>query len=144
MSVDDNKAVILRYFDILNEGTHEYHRVVHPDVTGSDGEEPLRGIESFVRVGQAFRAAVPDLRFAVDQILAEGEWVAVLVTATGTPQAPLWGVPPAGKTFRITAQAMYRVERGLIRQVISVWDTLSLLQQIGAGQTLPTLVRTAP
>lgn len=144
MSVDDNKAVILRYFDILNEGTHEYHRVVHPDVTGSDGEEPLRGIESFVRVGQAFRAAVPDLRFAVDQILAEGEWVAVLVTATGTPQAPLWGVPPAGKTFRITAQVMYRVERGLIRQVISVWDTLSLLQQIGAGQTLPTLVRTAP
>lgn len=144
MSMDDNKAVILGYFDILNDGTHAYHRVVHPDVTGTDGEEPLRGIENFVRFGQAFRAAVPDLRFAVDQILAEGDWVAVLVTVTGTPQAPLWGVPPAGKSFRITAQAMYRVEHGLIRQVISTWDTQSLLQQIGAGQPFPAVVRTAP
>ena len=144
MPVDENKATILRYLDIINEGLHNYHLVVHPEVTGIDGDEPVSGIGHFIRISRAFRAAIPDLHFAADQILAEGDWVALLFTASGTPQEPLWGVPPTGKRFQFTGQAMYRVEHGLIRQALVHWDMLGLLKQIGAGPTFSNVARTAP
>jgi predicted ester cyclase len=44
----------------------------------------------------------------------------------------LMGIPATGKPIRVDAVSVFRVENGKIAQHICLWDTLTMLQQIGA------------
>ena len=131
-----NIAIVHRLFDdVASRGQMgEIGQLVAPDFVahGNPGEpaDSLRGPAAMQAHMQVLRAAFPDLKFTVDQVVASGDRVAVRWTMTGTHQGTILGVAPTGRKFRVAGMHIFRVANGKIHDSWSVLDVLSLLQQI--------------
>jgi predicted ester cyclase len=81
---------------------------------------------------EMFEAAFPQYELLVDEILAEGDLVAVRTTFRGVHAGEFQGIAPTGKTVTIPVMLIYRVRES---KIVEHWlnaDALSLLQQLGA------------
>jgi steroid delta-isomerase-like uncharacterized protein len=79
-----------------------------------------------------FLTAFPDGHFVVDEVISEGDRVAVRYRFEGTHQDTFQGIPATGKAISLPGIVMYRAEGG---QLVEAWtnaDFLGLLQQLGA------------
>ncbi len=94
-----------------------------------------------MQVVQAVFDAFPDLHYAVHDVVAAGDQVAVRWTATGTHRGEFEGVPPTGKQVTMAGMSLCRMEDSQIHEMWNVWDSLGLMQQIGValspGQATP-------
>ena len=61
--------------------------------------------------------------------------MAVRWTGTGTHNSELNGIPATGNAVEVAALTVHRMEDGKIAESWTVWDTLGLMQQIGAVPT---------
>jgi steroid delta-isomerase-like uncharacterized protein len=77
-------------------------------------------------------AAFPDLRITVDNIIAEGDKVAVRWTATGTHLGELMGIPASGRQIKFTGITIHRFADGKIVENWWVYDAMGMMQQITA------------
>jgi steroid delta-isomerase-like uncharacterized protein len=87
-----------------------------------------QGLAQFMNV---YVTAFPDLRIAVDQMLADGDFVVTRWTATGTHRGPLMGIPPTNRsavTHGCTV-SQFRDGKGIHDWIY--WDTGNLLRQLG-------------
>jgi predicted ester cyclase len=102
--------------------------VVNGDRPGSVTElvhsEPLRQ-----RVA-TLRAAFPDLHVTPVRVLADGPYVAVHLSATGTHQGPFHGGAPTGRAWSSTCTAIYEIDEHGIVDFWLNWDTLDILEQL--------------
>lgn len=73
----------------------------------------------------------PDLDLRMDDIVSEGDRVAVRMTFTGTHTGEFMGVSPTGRRIEYSSSEIYRFENGKIAEEWINSDVLSLLQQIG-------------
>jgi steroid delta-isomerase-like uncharacterized protein len=80
----------------------------------------------------AFTTAFPDSRISIESCIAEGDEVATRWTLTGTHQGVFQGIPPAGRLVKFTGIEFNRVVDGKLVEHWSMFDNVSLLQQIGA------------
>jgi steroid delta-isomerase-like uncharacterized protein len=85
------------------------------------------------------RTAFPDLRFEVDEIIAEGDRVATHSYMTGTHEGPLFGIPPTGRTVKVPHMHLFRIVDGQTTDLWHVWDQFGLMQQLGAIPTPETV-----
>jgi predicted ester cyclase len=87
--------------------------------------------EALCQVFAQIRAAFPDTRHTLHDLVAEGDKVAARLTARGTHTGPLWGHAPTGRTVEQTNIAIYRLVDG---QIIERWsyEVTGILDQIGA------------
>jgi predicted ester cyclase len=83
------------------------------------------------------RSALPDLWWTPEQILGEGNWVAVLYTMRGTFTnsflfADGTSIAPTGAALQLLTVALFRFdEQGLVVETWEVYDSLSFLTQLG-------------
>ncbi|MGD2148366.1 MAG: ester cyclase [Anaerolineae bacterium] len=63
---------------------------------------------------QAFYASHPDLEWPTEEIVAEGDKVAIHLSARGTHECEFWGVPPSGKEVVQGRISISRFEGGRI------------------------------
>jgi predicted ester cyclase len=95
--------------------------------TRSSSEQKV--IKQFV---STLRTAFPDLQLAVENMVAEGDYVAFNYTINGTHQGEFMGIEPAGKRVSVRAMEMVQIAGG---QMVDRWgntDELGLLNQLGA------------
>lgn len=92
-------------------------------------------------------AAFPDLRWCVDDMVAEGDRCLLRTTLSGTHQNPLPGIAPAsGKRTTWTEMTVFRFnDSGKIQSRWREMDSLGLLQRLGVlpappGPSFPTPV----
>ena len=78
--------------------------------------------DQFVRQLQGFGKLMPDLKWSVQDILQEGNRYVVRSRVTGTPNGPLFGVPPSGKSFDIMSIDIHTVENGAIVRFYHIED----------------------
>jgi steroid delta-isomerase-like uncharacterized protein len=142
--MEANKKTAKRIFeDGFNKGRFEVaDELIHDDALGHDPAlpEPTRGPEGFKESVRGYREAFPDLHVSIDEQVAEGDFVATRWTARGTHKGELFGIAPTGKESIVTGITIDRFKDGKIAESHTNWDTLGLLQQIGA---IPALVTTA-
>jgi steroid delta-isomerase-like uncharacterized protein len=77
------------------------------------------------------RTAFPDMRISIDDLVAEGDKVAVRWTSDGTHQGELQGIPATNRQMTMTGLTIYRIAGG---QVVEAWnnaDSLGMLRQLG-------------
>ena len=89
----------------------------------------IDGVKAFVTM---FREAFPDMQVSIDDVMEDGDRVAVRATMTGTHDGGLMGVPPSGNRVRLGMIDIVRVEDGRVAEHWGAADNLSLMQQIGA------------
>lgn len=136
MSAQDNRELVRRWIEDgwnANDNERVMREVFAEDWI--DGDEPAGphgwdGVRAFV---ERYRAAFPDIRLTVLQIVADQEYVAFRWTAEGTHRGDLIGMPPTGRRVRVTGHTLHRVVGGRFRESWVQVDTLGLLQQLGAG-----------
>ena len=90
------------------------------------------GIEGPRQNISMFLGAFPDLHLTLEDIIAEGDKVAVRFTATGTHQGDLMGIAPTGKHVTATGINIIRYENGKSTEGWANFDDLGMLQQLGA------------
>ena len=115
MSIEENKAIVLRYFaemdlgniDIIDELIAEDYVDHNPALPGvGPGREGTR------RYMQMLKTAFPDASHTINDIIAEGNKVMTRVTARGTFLGECTGYQPNGNIVEISGIAVHRVESG--------------------------------
>jgi predicted ester cyclase len=91
------------------------------------GDVSLKQLKQYAHT---FFAAFPDINITVDDMVAEGNKVAVLVTWRMTHTGEFMGVPPTGKKIEMTNANIFRIAKGRIVEGWNVMDML-FLQQFG-------------
>lgn len=130
-SLETNKATVRRLYE---EATNHDDRalmaeLIAPDFVASDGR---RGPEGYAHGVAILRAGLPDVRFAVEDLVAEDDRVAVRWRFEGTHTNVFRGFAPTGKRLACEGIAIYRLREGKVVGVTLQNDRLGLLQQIGA------------
>lgn len=135
MSIDDNKALILRYYqDLWNRwdiGLAD--TLIAPDLAfrGSLGVT-VHGLEGFKRYVAMVRAAFPDFHNTVEEMIAEGDTVVARLEYRGTHRGPVFGVSATGRRVVYAGIAIFHIAGDKIARGWVLGDTLSLLRQLGA------------
>ena len=90
------------------------------------------GLEAYKQFLSMYITAFPDLQFTVEDMIAEGDRVVARCTTRGSHQGTLMGIPPSGKRVTITGISITRIANGKAVEDWVNFDTLGMLQQIGA------------
>jgi predicted ester cyclase len=138
----DNKAIVRRLFEGVNGGNPGvFDELLSADYV-SHGPRPgqTAGREETKQVVAAILGAFPDSHVALEDLVAEGDRVALRVTFTGTQKGELKSMtmgilPPSGKHVLVTGMYLYRLAGGKIVEEWSNIDNLGLLVQLGLFQT---------
>jgi steroid delta-isomerase-like uncharacterized protein len=139
MSSDQNKAIVRRAFEEPWKGNLDViDELIASDYVGHDPAEPepRRGPEGLREFVTAYRSAFPDVRVTVEQQLAEGDLVATRWTARGTHEGELMGIQPTGKQVTVSGMSISRLSNDKIVEGFQNWDTLGMMQQLGAVPAL--------
>jgi len=129
MTVETNKKLVLAAIDAVNRNDVD-------EAVAFDAADMLLNGEPFGREADRQRclmmaAAFPDGRWAVDDVVAEGEQVVLRYTFRGTHQGDLMGIPPTGKAITLTGMTIYRIVDGTLVEFWESLDRLGLYQQLG-------------
>ncbi len=127
-----NKAVARRLFEEeLSRGNWEVGLEIHtPDFVAHAGRRTA-GLAEDIESAKEWRRAFPDLVVTVDQMVAEGDRVAVLWTGRGTNTGTGHGFPATGKSGQAGGITIFRFVNGRIAEEWGVIDQLSMLKQLG-------------
>jgi steroid delta-isomerase-like uncharacterized protein len=134
MSTDENKAVVRRFFEELlsTDNLAIADELLSPDFyfyfAGSP--EPM-DLESYKEFLAERRAAFPDRRFVVEEMIAEGDKVSARFTMRGTHKGELRSIAPRGREVTMTGIDMIRLEEGkMVEDRVEV-DQLGMMRQLG-------------
>ena len=75
-------------------------------------------------------AAFPGCQLAIEQMVAEGDTVAVRATMNATHTGPFAGIQPTGRTVSVGCMVFYRIADGRIVQHWMQLDAMSLVSQL--------------
>jgi steroid delta-isomerase-like uncharacterized protein len=100
--------------------------------------EPMRGKQGFKEFVQMYLSAFPDGSITADDQIAEGDIVATRWTARGTHQGELMGIAPTMKQVTVAGLSYTKFKNGKMVESWANWDTLGMLQQIGAVPAVAT------
>jgi steroid delta-isomerase-like uncharacterized protein len=135
MSVESNKAIMRRYFDeAWNQGKLDVlDELVAPTyVNHSPGMPGLPpGPQGLKPVFTLFLSAFPDLRYTIEDQVAEGDRVVTRYTMRGTHRGDFAGIAPTGRAVTVTGIQIERLENGQIMEHWRASDDLGLMQQLG-------------
>ena len=133
MAHNDNVAAIESAVAQMNAGNVDGYLELYADdltVHGyPPGVEGKAGVSEFYR---SFRNAFSDFELAAQDVLAEGDKVAVRYTIRGTHSDELLGVPASGNKVEVEGQSFFRFENGRVAERWQSLDVMTLMQQIGA------------
>ena len=76
------------------------------------------------------RTGFPDLRFAIEAVVADAETVAIRWTARGTHHGEFSGLAPSGAPVTLPGTSLFRIEGGRIVESWVTYDSHWLLLQI--------------
>jgi predicted ester cyclase len=78
-----------------------------------------------------FIQAFPDIHENTEDVIAEGDRVAVRGYFTGTHNGEFMNIPATGKQINVAYMATYRLENGKVVENWVQMDMLGMMQQLG-------------
>jgi steroid delta-isomerase-like uncharacterized protein len=124
VSLEANKALIRRMFEeVIPAGDPSAMReLVAADFLDHDPMpgQPA-GVQGAEYVVSTMNGAYPDLRFTIDDLVAEGDRVAMRWTLRGTHRGPFLGRPPTGRPVQLVATIIWRIKDGKVAERWAGW-----------------------
>ncbi len=107
------------------------------------GVEPVigdvRGAAALREQVQTFRSAFPDLRLTIEDMGMSGDRVFMRWTGRGTHRGALMGIPPSNNRGEVRGISVQRIANGKIVEQYESYDSLRLMQIIGAVPAMDRL-----
>jgi steroid delta-isomerase-like uncharacterized protein len=125
-----NHDTIRRLFE---EGFNHGNAATFDELVAADYVDAAgnRGPAALQQVMTRLRGAFPDIEYTVDDLLGEGDRVAVRWHWTGTHRGAFRGVAPTERSVRNTGTAIFRLRDGKVVGAALETDRLGFLQGIG-------------
>jgi predicted ester cyclase len=133
VSVEENKAKQRRLVEeVVNKGNLAMlPEFIAPNYVFHELGMEFRGPEGLKQYFAMLRNAFPDLHYAIDNMVAEGDTLVVFFTLTGTLKGELMGAAPTGKRMTLPAVLLVRWEGGKEVEAWAYSDSLSMYRQLG-------------
>ncbi|MGH1542990.1 MAG: ester cyclase [Arenicella sp.] len=132
------RADIEPFYDFLSNPASENHAKAFVASVTTDWQSigNYSGVnktqEKFVQQIKGFSKLIPDLDWAIQDVIVKGDTVVVRSRATGTPNGPLFGVDGQGKGFDILTIDIHTIKNGRVVETYHVEDWAGALQQLKA------------
>lgn len=123
-----------RYYTFWNTGDERFAKAALAD-NFKDLNLPhgrLQGPEGPLQASKNFRAAAPDLKVEVVEMLISGDKVIGRLHFTGHFTGKFMNIQGAGQQIDFSAVDIYRIAQGKIIENWHLEDNLTLMQQLGA------------
>ena len=134
--LEKNKEIVQRVFEeVWNKGNLDVADdciaagFMRHDPTAPD--ENWGTLDNFKQEAEGVRNAFPEQRMNIEDIIAEGDRVAIRFTSTGTHKGELNGVPATGNTIDVTGYEILRIKNGKIAEWWHLGDMFTLMGQLG-------------
>src|SRR5215207_288198 len=134
---EKNIKIVRRSIEALNTGdVTNVSEFIHPNYLDRDsqsipGREKLRGPEAFVDTVKNLRAALSELHYKEQEIIASNDKVVSIMIVTGKHTGDLFGIPPTGNNFSYQAAHFYTIADGKIAEHKAFRDDLRFMMQLG-------------
>ncbi len=136
MSGEENKAFMRRFYEeVMNQKNvaviDEFFVPNFVNHSASQLGLPAGDLQHVTQFLSVVMQSFPDLHYTVEDLVAEGDKVAVRLTLTGTQHGAFMGIPATGKHATISDFEIFRITNG---KAVECWvqvDFLGLLQQLG-------------
>jgi steroid delta-isomerase-like uncharacterized protein len=124
MTVSANKAAARSYFEmVLNQGDMaEADRIFAQGIQFHYPLGDLDGIDAVKHYIMAFRAAFPDIHFAISDLVGEANQVAARWSLSGTQTGPFKGQPPSGLKVHLPGITLFHFAGGKICEMWVSFD----------------------
>ena len=132
-ATEANKALLRR---VIEEGFNKHDLALLGEIYadcvwyGSDTGE-LKG-EALQRYLASILAGFPNIRYTIEDLVAEGDKVVIRWSCTGSHQGEFMGLAPTGKQFTTSGTDTYRIVEGKIVEYRGQWDAQGFFRQLGA------------
>ena len=115
----------------LNKVMDAADTYVHEDVIDHHPVAESRGIDGTKRLFTMYHTAFPDMQFEAEDLVEEGDRVALRWRARGTNTGEFMGMPPTGRPVDVTGIDIYRIVDGKVKEHWPQLDMITLLRQLG-------------
>jgi steroid delta-isomerase-like uncharacterized protein len=133
MSTESNKAVVRRFIDeAFVKGNPASVELVSESFVPRTWPSVEPGRESLGQTVVRMASGLSGVRFDIEDVIGEGDRVAVRLIARATHKGDFMGIPAAGKSYEIAEIHIFRLEDGLIAEHWHVADMLGMMKQLGA------------
>ena len=139
MTPENARTIVAPFYDSLNNPAGKdvaalVQACASPDWRSFSAEGVSKGRDEFIQQVTGFGKLIPDLSWAIQEILVDGEKIIVRSEASGTPAGPFFGVPHGGGTFRIMTIAIHTVKDDKLLLAHHVEDWAGAMRQLAASK----------
>ncbi|MCK9995741.1 MAG: ester cyclase [Candidatus Krumholzibacteria bacterium] len=139
-TIDENKALVANFIEANNAKDFDNlptyvtdnfrrHSQASPGVVVANKEQFIKHMGDDLNT-------FPDAKIDVQQVVAEGDRVAVWGSYLGTYNGEVPGSGSAGRKVNVDFSAIYRIEGDKIAELWITWDNLAVRTQLGE-KTVP-------
>jgi steroid delta-isomerase-like uncharacterized protein len=127
-SIERNKKLVRRIVDeMFNQGRLEVAAEIFAPGFVDRGHQQVAdkkdGPEGFAQFVESVRSALPDINATIQNLVAEGDYVAMWNTATATHRGELFGMPPSGRRIEMKDFHFFRFSGG---KIVEHWNSVSV------------------
>jgi predicted ester cyclase len=127
-----NKAVVRRYFDMFNSGDFTPLAEIVSEDYGDKLEGQTSGIQVIRSYLEGLKASFPDFTWTIEQIIGEGDRVAVMNRVSGTQRNDFGDIKATGNRVDFAAFQFYRIADGKLAEHWEVADFAKFQEQLTA------------
>ena len=134
MSVEQNKAIARRWMDEAwqKASPSSMDELLAPNFVFNypmSGAKP--NLEGYKQTVSEIHSSFPDIQFTTEDMVAEGDKVAVYWKGVGTHKREFLGIAATGKQVTTEGISILHISGSRIVEEIQFMNTLEALQQIG-------------
>jgi steroid delta-isomerase-like uncharacterized protein len=133
----ESKAIVRRLYEevwnkrkleVISELISPSHALQAPNVSGSS-----IGPEAYKRQVLVFLEAYPDLRWTIEDTIAEKDKIVACWTFSGTHKGDYMGIPATNKKVSVDGITVHHIVGGKIMDSYGYFDVLGMIKQLGVA-----------
>jgi steroid delta-isomerase-like uncharacterized protein len=130
---EQNKEVVRKVFTAIDINDFDKLRELASDdfSLNSAGLPEALGLDRAIQVLKVQYASIPDLKHVIEEIIGEGDKVAVKLVQVGTHKAKYPGIPAADKKITMPTMCFLTIANGKVKKFWVIEDFLGFYRQLG-------------
>ena len=135
MTIEENKALVRRFVEEIfeNGNADAVDELLADDFVGHTWPGPGDGKTNLKSAIERVSQALSESRFTIEDMIAEGDRVAVRLTASARQTGTFMGMPASGKTYEIGEIHIFRILDGRFVEHWHQFDSMAMMKQLGAA-----------